>query len=364
MAKVIFRYLFLEAGRTWLIVAGVLLFLTLGLGFARFIGDAAAGELAVNTVLELALFKLIENLELVLPVSILLAILLTLGRLCRDNEMAALLSGGATLRTVYAPFLTLAVGVSVIAGVASITGAPWAEAAMDRLGAKGATTALATLTPGRFRTFMDGDAVFYAESRDAQGDLRDVFIRVVRNSEEGERQTIVTAERARQQTDAQTDRVTLVLDEGWRYEGNPGQADYRVIQFEEHGVQLAPPSADTEGNVAAQSMASLLASEDPEAAAEWQMRVSVPISILILALLALPVGRVPPRAGRYARVIVGVLLYVIYLNAVHLAAVAVEDGTLPAVLGVWWVHGLVLAAAAVLIAREHGVFVRWRGVAP
>ena len=133
MTGIIFRYLFAEVGRTWLVVAGVLVFLTLGLGFARFIADAAAGELPVNTVLELALFKLVENLEIVLPVSMLLGVLLTLGRLCRDNEMAALFAGGAGLREVYTPFIVVALLVATLAGTMSIVAAPHAERALARL---------------------------------------------------------------------------------------------------------------------------------------------------------------------------------------------------------------------------------------
>jgi len=363
MPSVIFRHLFVEVARTWLVVAAVLIFLTLGLGFARFIADAAAGELPVDTVLVLALFKLIENMEIVLPVSMLLAVLLTLGRLCRDNEMAAMFAGGAGLLTVYRPFIVLSVIVALIAGTASIVGAPKAERAMAQIGAAGATALLRTLSPGRFQKFLDGDAVFYAGSRDSDDNLRDVFIRVQRDGRDGEpTQTVVTANRAREQTDPDTGRVTLVLDDGWRYEGFPGRADYRVIQFAEHGVQLVPAQADVDTKVEARGILSLLASSDPEAVAEWQTRVSVPLSILILTLLAMPVGRVPPRAGRYGRVVAGILLCVIYVNAIHLASVAVEEGTLPAVIGVWWVHAIVLAVAAVLIMREQGVFARRRAV--
>lgn len=362
MPKVIFRYLFAEAAKTWLVVAGVLLFLTLGLGFSRFISDAAAGELPVNTVLTLAALSTVENLEIVLPVSVLLAVLLTLGRLCRDNELSALFAGGAGLAVIYRPFFALAIALAVLAGALSIYAAPRAERAMETLGAASATTMINSLAPGRFRTFMNGDAVFYAASRDDQGNLRDVFIRVVREGDDGKpTQTVVTADRARQQTDEDTGAVTLVLDNGWRYEGNPGQADYRVIQFGEHGVRVAAPTASGGDDVDGQFVSTLLASDDPEAVAEWQQRLSVPISILILTLLALPVGRVPPRSGRYGRVIVGILLYVIYVNAVHLAAVAVEDGTLPGLLGVWWVHAVVLAVAIGLVMREQGYFARRRG---
>lgn len=357
MTRVIFRYLFAEALRTWLVVTGVLLFLTLGLGLSRFIGDAAAGELPVDTVLSLAAFSTVENLEIVLPVSVLLGVLLTLGRLCRDNEMSALFAGGAGLGTVYRPFMTLALIVALIAGALSLFAAPRAERAMETLGAATATSAIESLSPGRFRTFLDGDAAFYAERRDDEGNLRNVFIRVERDGEDGEpTETVITADRARQQRDEDTRRVTLVLDDGWRYEGRPGRADYRAVQFAEHGVEVAPPAPEVSGDVETMSVPMLLARDGPEAAAEWQTRVSVPISIVILALLALPIGRVPPRAGRYARVIAGILFYVIYVNAVHLVAVSVGEGRLPALLGVWWVHAAVFAVAVALVMREQGVF--------
>ena len=125
--------------------------------------------------------------------------------------------------------------------------------------------------------------------------------------------------------------------------------------------QVAAPAGEASDDVDSQSLSVLLASDDPEAAAEWQTRVSVPVSILILALLALPLGRVPPRAGRYARVIAGILIYVIYVNAVHLAAVAVEDETIPAAIGVWWVHLIVLAVAVSMVMREQGFFARRKG---
>ncbi|MES1926749.1 LPS export ABC transporter permease LptF [Salinisphaera sp. T31B1] len=362
MPSVVFRVLLGELTRTWLVVTGVLVFLTLGLGFARYIADAAAGELPVDTVLALAAFKVVENLEIVMPISMLLAVLLTLGRLCRDNEMAALLAGGASLQTVYRPFFALAFAVALLAGAASIVAAPQAERAMKEIGAAGATALLRTLSPGRFQTFLDGEAVFYAASRDDDNNLRNVFIRVQRKDNQNRpTQTVVTADRAREQTDPETGRVTLVLDNGWRYEGYPGRADYRTIKFAEHGVQLAPARAEASSDVEAQGFMQLLASDDPEAAAEWQTRVSVPLSILILTLLALPLGRVPPRSGRYGRVIAGILFYVIYVNAVHLASTAVEDGRLPPAIGVWWVHALVLVIAVALVMREQGVFTRLRG---
>lgn len=360
---IISRYLFFEVLRTWLVVAGVLMFLTLGLGFAKFITDAAAGDLPVDTVLLLALFSTIQNAGIVLPISVLLAVLLTLGRLCQDNEMAAMMAGGAGLVTIYRPFIMLSLLVVTLAGVLSLIAAPRATQAVEQLTAQSAATAMQSLAPERFLTLLDGKAVFYAQGRDSEsGKLRDVFIRVLHRDREGKRvQSIITAESAVQRTDPETGAQVLVLNNGWRYEGRPGQADWRLVQFVEHGVRVAAKNTEVAGgDVESVTTATLLHSNQPAATAELQIRLSVPLSIMILTLLALPLGRLPPRAGRYGRIVIGVLLYVVYFNLLHIVTVWVETRAVPAIFGVWSVHLAMLLFAVGLIMREQGVFARRR----
>jgi lipopolysaccharide export system permease protein len=358
LVNVIFRYLFGEVARTWLIIIAVLLFLTLGLGLSQYIGYAAAGDVPVNTVFSLSALSVVRNLEIVLPISVLLAVLLVVGRLCRDNELAAMLAGGVGLARLYRPFLALGVSVALFGGLMSLVFAPLAAQKFKVLSASSAASAVQSVSPGRFVSLDNGDVAFYAQSRDKQGDFRDVFVRVEHTGNKGQKtETVVTAKRARQQVNAKTREVTLVLDDGWRYEGTPGQANYRIIQFKQHGVQLQPPQPRASGDVHTMSTQALIASHTPKATAAWQTRVSVPLSILILSLLALPIGRVPPRSGRYGRVIAGILFYVIYVNLVHLSEQAVENGALPGAIGEWWVHAVVLAVALILVAREAGYFV-------
>lgn len=361
LRHVIERYVFVEVARTWLLVAGVLFFLTLGLGFAKFIAEAAAGGLPVDAVLFLALYSAVENSGIVLPISVLLAVLLTMGRICRDNELVAMLSGGIGLGTIYRPFILLSVLVALLAAGLSLVAAPRADKAVDQLTAQTAAAALQTVSSGRFRMLLNGKAVFYAESR-ADGMLRDVFIRVTHENPDGQpTQTVVTAEKAVQRVDSDTGAQILVLKNGWRYEGRPGRADYRIVRFDEHGVRVqADAKTGDAQDVDVMSTPALLASNQRAAIAEFQARLSVPLAILILTLLALPLGRVPPRAGRYGRITVGVLLFVVYFNLVHLATVWVEEGTLPAIVGAWSVHLIMLVFAVGWIMREQGLFIRLR----
>lgn len=353
MPSVIFRHLFGETAKTWLVITAVLVFLTLGIGLSRFIGDAAAGQVPVDTVATLAALSVVSNLDIVMPISVLLAIMLVVGRLCRDNEMAALMAGGAGLSVIYRPFLTLAAAIALFAGTMSIIVAPHAQREMNQLGAQTAANAVQSVTPGRFASFDQGRVSFYAESRDDANRLHNVFVRVLQSKKGPDPQTIVTAKIARESVDDQH-AVTLVLSDGWRYEGIPGQANYRIIHFDKHGVRLSPGRAVKDDDYDAMSTRTLMNSDDGEATSKWQTRISVPLSIFILALIALPIGRVPPRSGRYGRVIVGILFFVIYLNLVRLSGQAIENGSLPAIIGEWWVHVVVLAVALVLIARESG----------
>ncbi|HLQ86753.1 MAG TPA: LPS export ABC transporter permease LptF [Salinisphaeraceae bacterium] len=361
MPGVIGRYLFFEVARVWLVVAAVLLFLTLGLGFSRFIAEAAAGNLPVNTVLLLAMYSAIENAGIVLPISVLLAVLLTLGRLSRDNELVVMLAGGAGLLQLYRPFLVLAVIVALLASGLSLFAAPHAKRVMDGLTDETMALALQTLAPGQFRTLLNGNAVFYAKQRSAEdGSLEDVFIRVQHVNREGElTQSVATAERALQRSEPATGAQLLVLQDGWRYEGLPGTADYRIVRFEEHGMRVLPDQDKSAvEDVKTKPTAALLGNAQPAAAAEFQARLAVPISILLLTLVGLPLGRVPPRAGRYGRIVSGVLLYAIYFNLVHLAKIWVQTETIPAALGIWVVHLGMLILAIFLIMRERGMFMR------
>lgn len=359
MIGVIFRHLFAEALRTWVIITAVLIFLTLGIGLTGYVADAAAGKIPVGTVATLTMLSIAKSLDIVLPVSMLLAVMLVVGRLCRDNEMVALLAGGAGLSVIYRPFLVLAALVAVFAGVMSIMVSPVTQQEINRLGAKTAANALQSVSPGRFSSFDDGRVSFYAQSRDKQGLLHDVFIRVLKDEQGQPSQIIVTAQTARQGVDDKG-AATLVLENGWRYDGVPGRADYRIIHFKEHGIRIQPAKAANDHDVDAQSTLALMHSNDKEAIATWQTRVSVPLAIFILALIALPIGRVPPRSGRYGRIIIGILFFVIYLDLVRLSGHAIESGLLPAAIGEWWVHAVVLGIAIVLIARENGYFVRKR----
>jgi lipopolysaccharide export system permease protein len=130
-----------------------------------------------------------------------------------------------------------------------------------------------------------------------------------------------------------------------------------VIKFEEHGIPYAMPDV-TSSELALESQATLdlFAADDPAAAAELQWRISVPITLLVLTVLAVPLSRSAPREGRYSRITVGILVYVIYANLLGAAKVWVEQGVVSQAVGMWWVHALFLLGAIGMLLHQYGIF--------
>jgi lipopolysaccharide export system permease protein len=145
----------------------------------------------------------------------------------------------------------------------------------------------------------------------------------------------------------------VTLFNGRRYEGVPGHDDFRVIEFREHGIPIAAP-ADAVGarDPDTKPTRELLGSSVPSDIAQLQFRASTPIMALVLTLVAVPLSRLRPRQGRYARVGFAIVVYFVYSNLLSAAKAWLEKGDLPPAIGVWWVHLAALALGLYLVMRE------------
>lgn len=365
--RILDRYLFRESLDTWAAVTGVLLLILMSSRFAFYLGDAAQGRLPGDAVFSLLALSTVNYLTLIIPLGLFLGVMLAFGRLYRDSEMAALMACGVGVRDLYRPLLRLALLLAVLLlGLAALV-APWAAEKSNIVRKNAERQAeISVFESGRFKQTRSGDAVYYAERVDEKGlALENVFVqRVERAGPVGDapaRETvsIITARSGRQELDPETGVRQLVLREGQRYTGTPGQADFSVVGFTEHGIMLDvidPDYATTDPRVL--PTASLLGSADLRHRAELHWRIGVPVQALVFALLALPLSRVNPREGRYGRIIAAILIYIIYSNLLGVMRVQMERGSVEADLGLWPVHLLFVAGALGLLLAQNG----WRGL--
>jgi lipopolysaccharide export system permease protein len=153
-------------------------------------------------------------------------------------------------------------------------------------------------------------------------------------------------------TDPDTGDSYMVFLNGTRYEGTPGEADYRVMDFLEQGVRIE--IEDKTGRLSREShvpTSRLLGSEDAVYLAELQWRLSVPLTVMVLLILAVPLSSMTPRQSKHSGMVVAVLVFLIYYNLLGTARAWVEQGSLPPYIGLWWVHLLPLLAAFLLLKR-------------
>jgi lipopolysaccharide export system permease protein len=350
------RYIFRETLQVWVVVTFVLLAILLSNQFARVLGDAASNRVPRDAVLQMMGLTTLNYLTILVPVAFLLGVMLALGRLYRDSEMAAMMACGVGFGTIYRAMLPLVGVIAALLAWLSLEAAPWSVRQIEEIQYEVQRTAtLGVLEAGRFIPLGDPDTVLYAERISDDGVLSNLFIQRLRD----DRVEVLLAERGERVVAANGLDQSFVLHNGRRYEGIPGRADFRLIEFVEHGIPLpAPVARPEEYRVEAREMAELLANPTNENLAEIHWRISVPITLLAVALLAVPLSRSQPRAGRFGRVGIGILIYLVYTNLLTAGRLWLERGEIPPWLGLWWVHMLVIGLAVVLLLREQGLLVR------
>ncbi|MHB8747447.1 MAG: LptF/LptG family permease, partial [Gammaproteobacteria bacterium] len=123
---IIDRYLLREILLTWLAVTLVLLVILISNRLAGYLADAAAGRIAGTVIFTLLGLKAVSALVMLMPLSLYLAMAFTLGRLHKDNEMAALAACGVGPARLYRPLFMVAVPLSLLLAWLAFSGAPWA----------------------------------------------------------------------------------------------------------------------------------------------------------------------------------------------------------------------------------------------
>lgn len=350
MLSVLDRYLLREVIANWLAVMLVLWGIVVVNRLVRYLGEAAAGELAGGMVLTLIGLKSVAYLATLVPLALFLGAVLAFGRLYRDSEMAALAACGVGYRELYRPLLVLAGAVAGGLLVLTLLVVPRTAGLTYQVEADARHRAtLEAVSAGRFQEARGGRIVLYAREVAAEaGYLKQVFVRNL----QVDPPMLVTAARARPETDPETGVRYLVLEDGERYQGFPGDPAFRVLAFERHGIRMdGVGPAEPRFKHDATPTSELLAGGAPRDRAELQWRLALPVAVPVLLLLAVPLSRSTPRQGRYARLFLAILLFIIYYNLLGTARLWLERGQLPAAVGLWWVHLLPLAAAGWLARR-------------
>ena len=340
---ILFRYFAREVFLTMFVVLTIVLVISLGWRFSGYLDRAAAGMMTREVLFALMAYRLPGFLEIIIPVSFFLAVMLTYGRLYVDHEMIVLQACGMSPARVVTMTLMMSVIVMLLTAAIALWIKPMGERQVQLLlqGQKNLTE-FDTLVPGRFQSLSSGRRVTYTEEITDDGELAEIFINEYRDpaASAPRGSATVIAESGQTEVDRQGRRF-LVLNKGRRYQGRPGEPGYRIIAYEEYGqlVEKINGTSLKQRNAAIPT-GELLGQNDPVSLSELHWRFSLVLMIPVIALLAIPLSRVNPRQGRFTRLVPAMVLCFLYVIALSAGKSGIEREDLPGSLGLWWIHGI------------------------
>lgn len=342
---IIDRYISKELLLTWLAVTLVLMLILLSGTLARLLGKAAEGAIPGDAVWALLLFTGARYLILLIPLSLYLGVLLTFSRLYKDNEMAAMSACGIGLKRLYRPLLMVAIPATVIMMYLTLFMMPWVsqQAELLKLEIENRSE-LTGLTAGRFNATRKGDAIMFLQRQSEDGtQMRNVFLHQTNKKDKNQLlDKIESADLARRYKD-DNGRHFIMFENGQMYEGEPGTSNFRITRYARKGMYLPENQIDNKvSRKKAIPTIDLWNSDKIEHRAELHWRLSLPIGALLLAVLALPLSYTTPRKGRYSKLALAILIYLIYSNLLGIGQTWVEKEKVPEWLGLWWVHGFAM----------------------
>ncbi len=319
----------------------------------RFLGLAAAGAITAGGVAALLGLALVGYLPLVLSLTLFVAVLMTLSRVYHDSEMVVWFASGMSLTEWIRPVLMFTVPVVVLIALASLLLRPWAVANSEELRRRmDSRDDVSVITPGVFRESNRADRVFFVEAvSGAEKLVGNVFVSSVQHNRQG----VMVAAQGYAETAPNGDRF-LVLKNGRRYEGVPGKAVYKIYEFERYAMRIALSEArraPTEKSVPTVELVRNLTRRNQ---GELSFRLGIPIGALVLALLAIPLSFVNPRAGRSMNLLLALLVYMSYSNMLSIAQASIAQSRISFAAGVLGVHALMFLLLLLLFYRRLMLF--------
>jgi len=343
-----------ETFKSQIAVLVVLMTIFVSQKFVRVLADASDGDIPSELVIQLLSLNLPALAALILPLSLFLGILLAHGRIYADNEMTVLHACGVSEWYVTRVTLVVALILAVITATLTLWVVPWALDQEREVEERARSeTGLSVIMPGRFQQASNQRAVIFVQGLNDDGTLNDVFVAQTLRGENNEviGGSVVMADGGNVFAEASGSQM-LVLERGTRYAGSTIEHDYQVMEFDRYELQIREQQGtENYRKLEAFSSAELLDDPSVEAKAELQWRIAIPLALPLLTLIAVPLSRVNPRQGKFARMAPALLIYLGYFLILMAARSAINDGVIPVSIGLWWIHVLLLVFGMALIGK-------------
>ena len=327
----------------------------------RILGFAASGSVNPEDALVLIALATLGYFAVLLTVSLFIAVLIVLVRWYKDSEMIVWFASGLSITSLIGPILRFAIPLILIIALLAAFVWPWANRESSVISQRfQQRDDVSMVAAGQFKESAKAERVFFIEDLDVdKGEVKNIFVADTRNQE----LSVAVAATGYIENAPNGDK-SVVLLKGRRYEGQPTQANFRILEFDEYETKILskevskPPPRDREKNVI-----ELIQESDPNIRranfGELLWRIGLPIMALGLVLIAIPLAYVNPRLGNYTAMFYAVLIYLMYSNLLNLSQNYVSQGRIDFFIGLWPIHLIAFGLAFVLIRNRINPSVKW-----
>ena len=350
---IIDRYLRREILKPLTAVCSILIIIYVSYKSDRYLADVIEGFIPANTVITLLVLKATIALEVLLPITLYLSVVIALSRLHTDSEMTALFACGVPPSKVFRSVFMFSFLLATLVAMLSLFVRPWAYEKSYRISAEAkANLDLSQIRPGHFYKTEHGNRVIFIDRFEHPSTSRQGIFTLTEHDNVIQ---AIFAQRAYQTTDHTASSRTVILIDGHQYTLTRDGSRDRIIRFDTMAMRLHVTEPDPEYKRKAAPTFQLAASTDFKDIAEFQWRLSTSLSTILLGLLGIPLSRASPREGKYAKLFTAVIIFAIHYNLIEIAKKWVEHGIVSPMPGIWWVNsmlGCVVILWIVLSPRE------------
>ena len=344
---IIIRYLVRETLKSQLAILFILLLIFFCQKLVRILGAAVDGDIPTNLVLSLLGLGIPEMAQLILPLSLFLGLLMTLGKLYTESEITVMHACGLSKAVLIKAAMILALFTGAVAAVNVMWAGPWSSRHQDEVLAEAkANPGMAALAQGQFQQASDGNAVMFIESVNGNR-FHDVFLAQLRPKGNA-RPSVVVADSGELSQQKDGSQV-VTLNKGTRFEGTAMLRDFRITDFNNYQAIIGHQAVTSDPDDTEQmDMRTLWKTHTDRARAELHWRFTLVATVFIMALMVVPLSVVNPRQGRVLSMLPAMLLYLVFFLLQTSIKSSGGKGKMDPMIWMWAVNLLYFALAVLL----------------
>lgn len=355
---IITKYLVRETLKSQLAILFILLLIFFCQKLVRILDAAVDGNIPTNLVLSLLGLGMPEMAQLILPLSLFLGLLITLSRMYTESEITVMHACGLSKSILLRATLLLSLNTMIVAAVNVIWLSPWSSRHQELIMSKAkANPSTVKLVEGKFKQAENSNLVLFIGKVKDKG-FENVFLAQLKPNSNA-RPSIIIANRG-YMIQRQDGSQLVILEKGTRYEGTALLRDFRITDFTQYQATISHREVAVASTYAEQmTLGQLWYSLEPEARAELHWRLTLIVSVLIMAMMVVPLSEIDPRQGQVLNMLPSMLLYLIFFLLQTSLRSNGAKGKLEPVLWMWLTNVVYLALVLNLWNNLPAKRLRW-----